>query len=295
MSFNLLTKARGLAGRAFLIAKDKSPELCFVGGIAAMVAAGYFVWNGKDKVRKALYDHKEAMAKIKEKEQQVKDGEISIEEYPLKEAKRARFRTNMKTAVAFVKIFAPIVLLSLGSVTLFGKSTAIYKGRYLASAAVITEQNKYIKSLEDQIEGGLPEGKTLHDTLAEMDLEGPFEFWFDERSREFDVSEYAHDTNKRTLLKMQRVLNDKLQAEWAMYGNQAIKYMDLHTGNEHSCIGTDAGQIKGWTLSENPDDGADGFIDFGIDWDNTDFSQAVLIRFNWDKKPLPGRIGMAKK
>lgn len=294
---SILTTVKGIAARGFMIVKDKSPELCFIGGVVAMAAAGYCLWNGKEKVKKALDERTDAMADIKFKEQMVNDGELSPEEYPLKKAKSERFHTNMKTAVAFVKIFAPIVLLSVGSVALFGKSTSIYKGRYLASAAVIAEQNKYIKSLENQVvestPGGLPEGMTLQEFLATLDLSGPYEFWFDERSREFIDGNY--DANRKTLLRMYRILNDKKRAEWALYLNQVIKYMDIHTGNEHSCMGTDLGQIMGFSMSKNPEDGAEETIEFGIDWDNTDFSKPVLLRFNCDKKPLIGRVGMAKK
>lgn len=285
---SILSSAKGFAGRALLFAKDKSPELCFVGGVIALIGAGYCLWNGKDKCRKILDDHKDSMAEIKEDE--------TAEKCTPKQAKSRRFRTNMKTAVAFAKVFVPIALLSVGSVTLFGKSTAIYKGRYLASAAVIAEQNKQISALQGVLEGNLPEGKTIQDVLQEagLDLGGPvYELWFDERSREFILGDY--DANRDTLLRMIRVLTDKLHGEWAIYLNQIIKYMDLHTGNEHGTIGIDAGQIMGVSLSTNPEDGAVGEIDLGIDWEKTDFAEPILLRIRCDKTPLLGRIGMAKK
>lgn len=280
MKFDLIQAGRHLAGKAIFFAKDKSPEICFVGGIACIIGAGYFLWNAKGKCAEVLEEYRKDMEPVKEMEKLVESGVIPLERHKeaISNIKKDRLAFGMKAAVAFVRIFAPVVLLTLGGFALFGKSTAIYKGRYLASAAVCAEQNRYIEELQKGEGGELKIPK------------GPYVLWFDERSREFVPGDA--EGNKMRLIRAITYAEDKRRTEGACFGNQFIKFLDLHTGNER-IIGTQVGQIMGWSDSKNPEDGAAGYVDVGIDWDNTDFGEPILLIPNWDKTPLWNRCGMA--
>lgn len=299
MKFDLINTAKSAASRVAFFMKDKSPELCFVGGVVSLIAAGYFVWNGKAKCEEAMKKHEERMKRIQELEEAVRKGALDPAEITPKEIKGQKRHYCMKTAVEFAKIFAPIAILTITSIGLFGKSTAIYKGRYLASAAVCTQQSKYIKQLEEQL--GEDKVKELSTPVKDPDTmvilapplsEAPV-FFFDCRSREWIDGD--PEATKCNLKRLYNVANDLLRInKKGIFLNQIVKLLDLHTGTD-CIIGTEQGQIYGWSMSKNPDDGADGYIDFGVDWDNTDFSQDVLIRFNCDKRPLLGRSGMSKR
>lgn len=296
MKFDIIRAAKGMGARAVFLAKERSPELCFVGGVICILGAGYFTWNAKAKCEEVLKEHKENLERVKKTEEAVNSGEIDPEKYTSKMARADRRHYMMKTAVAFVKIFAPIVLLTLGGFTLFGKSTLIYKGRYLASAAICAEQNKYIKQLEEQIgEEKLKElsPKSPEDEGKPGVLKKPNEFWFDELSGNFIEGDGFANKN---FLQMQEIFWDnKLQAEGAIFGNQVIKSLHLWTGS-NKIRGTKKGQNCGWTLSKNPRDGAAGHISFGIDWENAPlefFEKPVLIRLNWDATEIIDRAGLA--
>lgn len=290
MMFNVIRAAKSAGAKVVFFAKDKSPEICFIGGVAGVIAAGYFTWNAKAKCEKVLEEHRADMERIQE-------ALDTVDRYTIQDAKADKRRYGMKAAVGFAKIFAPIVLLTLGSFTLFGKSTLIYKGRYLATAAVCAEQNKYIKQLEAQIGKKKLEElepKTLEEFNSSDTLKSPTSFFFDSNSKNFERGDgYA---NRLFLMLQEQYWNDKLQSEGVIFGNQVIKALDLCTNNKNKYVkGTKKGQTYGWSTSEDPAHGADGCLSFGVNYDLPDeyFEEGVLIKFNWDKTPILGRSGMS--
>lgn len=300
MKFDLVDTLKVVGKKTAFALKDKSPELCFIGGVGALIAAGYFVWNGKAKCEEILEEHKKNMDRVKETEEAVRNGDIDPQEYTPKQAAADKRHYCMKTAIAFVKVFAPIVILTITSIGLFGKSTAIYKSRYLASVAVCAEQSKYIKQLEEQIGEEKLEDLKIKSPDEPEDGERdplipPNSFWFDERSCNFVPGDPV--ANRTFLINMQNYYDDEVHHGVPVLGNDVIRALDIKTGNDPKAPqGTQKGQIMGWTNSKNPADGAAGFVDFGC-FDihkNVDFGEPILLTFNWDKTPIISRCGMSK-
>lgn len=307
LNFNVLRPIKGAAQRALFFAKDKSPELFFIGGVVSMAAAGYFTWNGKAKCEKILDEYQENMKKVKEMEEAVKSGKVDPSEYGPKDAKRDRLYYGMKAAVGFARVIGLIVVLAGGSVLCFGRSTGTYKKRYLEGAAVIASQNQYIKQLEGQIgeeklEEMKPKSPSEETDGETLSFSGPFQFWFDETSHNFVPDD--PEANRFFLWNAQQHLNDILELRTkngkngAVTGNEQLEYLDIHTGNdENAPVGTQAGAIMGNSKSKNPRDKAAGYIDFGI-WginQNIDFGKPILLTMNWDATPVLSRSGMAKR
>lgn len=308
LSFNkVIRAAKGTAGRVAFIAKDKSPELCFIGGVISLGAAAYFIWNGKEKFQKVRHEFKTCMENVAEKEQMVRDGEIDPAEYTPKDAKIERRRYTFKAIRAYVRVFFPILLLAFGGVGLMHKSVDIWKGRYVASAAVVAKQNEYIRELEDQV--GEEKLEELHpkspteEAESEEDhkLRPPHSYWFDERSKNFVKGN--PEANRFFLAHAEEYFNDILcmrtqdgKKPGGILGNEMLEYLDIKCGSDE-IVGTQEGAVMGNTKSKDKKDHAAGYVDFGVFHTNkkVDFGQPILLTFNWDATPILGRIGMPKR
>ena len=302
---------------------DKSPELLIVGGVASLIAAGVCLWKARPKYEAVLDEHAEREAKIQEALERTRTEEV-VTNYTEKEAAADRRGNYMKTAVGFVKTFAPVVLFSLGAVACFVGSSAINKKRYLAMAAAYTTVSKnnavYEKMLATligpealaKLKAG--EAVSIDGQPIVMDNDGgdsadakepekvsldvqPNWVLFDGYSKNFEKDRVSNETY---LEGMQKEFDRLLQERTTEYApgyitlNEVLNALDLPK--------TEKGQMIGWSNYPDPKlnklYGAAGFVSFGIKNVNSEahnmavrnpFEPALWLEMNVDKAPLLGR------
>lgn len=289
---NALKAIRGFGGRVAFQLKDKSPEIYFIGGVVSLAVGAYFLWNGKAKCEQITEEYEDHLKDIEQKLQWAQEGIITPDEYTPEDAKKDKRHYGMKAAVAYARVIGAIALFEVGGTVLCGKAVGKYRKRFLAASGVIAQQAQRISQLESMIDPEKIKEANPKSPFDELAFEGPFQIWFDERSRNFVPNN--HQANKNFLWLALNYWSNRLDIEDAVFLNQIIKYIDAHTGSDQ-IIGTQAGQIMGVTKSKDPKHGAVGRIDFGIDWEHTDFSQPVLLTIPCDKTPILNRCGMAKR
>jgi hypothetical protein len=303
-------------------AVDKSPEILIVAGVASLIAAGVSLWKARPKYEAILDRHAEEEAQIEEALERAATEPVT-EDYTEADAAQDRRGNYMKTAVAFVKVFAPVVLFGLGAVACFVGSSTINKKRYLTMASTYATMATNYESLQKALlakTGGVALDKLNgDDQQAAIDNDGgegiekkdevqqefpleATEMFFDAVSRNFEKDRSANET---FLGNHQKRFTEILQQRTGEYEpgfitlNEVLKALDLPQ--------TEAGQILGWSNYPNPEDnikyGAAGFVSFGFreinniahisnSYDPT--SPVLLLKFNCDKMPLIGRHGKDK-
>ena len=286
--------------------KDKSPELFFIAGVISMGGMAYCLWNAKTRCEEIKEEYHKNLEEVKKVEDAVRTGDIPADAYTPKQATSDKRKYGMRAAVAFAKVFVPIALLGLTSIACFGESTALWKGRYIASSAIIAKQSKEIQQLremvgDEKLAEVQPKSPTEAGNKEEFTPLSSYSYWFDERSSNFIKDD--PESNRFFLSHAQDIWTDELRRRTAdgtrpgaVLGNEVIQYLDIKTGNPDGVVGTQDGQIMGWSMSQNPNDHADGYISFGCFsiHKDVDFGQPILLTFNYDSTPVLGRTGMAK-
>lgn len=289
-------------GRHFVI--EKSPELFFASGVICLAVGVYGVWTARPKYEEALEAHKE-------REDRRKEAERNCPEYTPENSRQDRAHNWMKTAVEFGKIFGPPVICIVASIICFGKSTLIFKGRYLVAAAAFSQEAKWSAKLEealgpekvnelraDKVEifnelDGVSTSETLYFPAEDAP---PFTYEFSDetsglyRKNDPEANRTLVDGMEKTLTTTlrRRVRKDK---PGRMYLNEVFGAIDLSPDpNDPDEKESQEGQLFGWTLYDDPKlnekYGCDGFVSFGYD------PQTGLFHFNCDKTPIIDRSGI---
>lgn len=307
---------------------DKSPELLIVGGVASLIAAGVCLWKARPKYEAVLDEHAEREAQIQEALERTKTEEI-VTNYTEKEAAADRRGNYMKTAVGFVKTFAPVVLFSLGAVACFVGSSSINKKRYLAMAAAYTTVAKnnavYEKMLATligpealaKLKAG--EAVSIDGQPIVMDNDGgdsadvkepekvsfveePNQVYFDAASRHYEKDAGSNAVFLTTMDNyFTQILRDRTtETEPGFVSkNEYLKAIDEPL--------TEDGQIMGWSNYSDPKMnelyGAAGYVSCGINDIHSPSHRAMaedptnptfLLTLNVDKAPLLGRQGKGR-
>ena len=198
--------------------------------------------NGGVLVVKACYDFYKAAPKCKEImdeyrafEEEIENSKIAAEtkavtkDYTEKDAKRDHAQNMLRTAIAFVKVFAPGAIDLLAAFGSFGYSYKILNGRYVAVAARSASQSKYIDHLEKgimaaygadalhKIQHGDPEapadvgndGEAVSEEDKEIPPRKPTQILFTDGNPNFEDDPFK---NRNFIVGMQNRLNDVLVA-----------------------------------------------------------------------------------
>ena len=297
-------------GRRFVI--EKSPELFFAGGVICLAAGAYGIWVARPKYEEALESHRS-------REERRKEAERTCPEYTPENSRQDRAHNWMKTAVEFGKIFGPPVICLTVAIVCFGKSTLIFKGRYLVAAAAFSQEAKWSAKLEEALGqekvDELRAGEKIelmnfgpgdyaesHDVYVKPDVVPPFTYEFSDAT----CGEFRKDdpeANRTFLDGMEKTLTNTLRRRATrdkpgyMFLNEVLTALDIHTAGDETI--TQEGQIFGWTYYDDPKlnekYGCDGFISFGyrgqqrfIDGNEP----AAMLHFNCDKTPIIDRCGI---
>ena len=306
--FTKVTRALSSVGRAL---KNAAPEIAIVGGTVGLVASAVIACKETPKAMKTLNDHKSKMEIV---DKSLKNGVTqSGEEYTEEDAKHDRVMITTQDGLAFIKIYAPALILGSVSIALILGGSKIFRSRVtaLTSAYALIEsrfsnyRNAVIekfgsdidKELRYKIKNGIIETTTVDENGEERHE------IIDAKTTEYDgYSDYARifdETNpewrKNGLMNLtflqqrQAWCNDKLRLKGYLFLNDVYDELNFER--------TPEGQLVGWVYDKN-NPLIDNYISFGIDelYDRNhrqqlndvmnDHERSFLLDFNCDGRIL---------
>lgn len=280
--------------------KKHSPEILVVAGVIGTVASAVIACKATTKVSTILGETKEIIDSIHN------CSETMPEEYSEEDAKKDLTIVYAQTAVKFIKLYAPSVLLGTLSIASILTSNNILKKRNvaLASAYAVVDRSfkeyrnnvveRFGKEIDKELRYGIkaitleekvvdPESgeettKTVEKVVA-TSLPSDFSKFFDESS---PCWEKDSDYNLMFLKSEQSYANDRLRANGYLFLNEVYERLGLKK--------TKAGQIVGWIYDPEHNKENDNYVDFGIyDIDCkrkrqfvNGYERSILLDFNVD-------------
>ena len=255
-------------------AKKHSPELFMAAGVVGVVVSTVMACRATLKVNEVLEEHNETMDKINN---YVEENGYS-EKYTEQDHSKDTTIVYTQTAVKFVKLYAPAVLLGVASIGSIVYSHKLLSGRNAALAAACAAASKEFRDYRKRVVDRFGE---------EMDRE----LRFDIRSEEIEKtvvdkkgkekvekenvqvvnaepSIYARcfdegcaqwtkdaECNRITLQNLQNYANDRLRLKGFLFLNEVYQMIGFEE--------TKAGQIVGWFYDpKHPE--LQNHVDFGI-------------------------------
>jgi hypothetical protein len=282
-------------GRQILKAQKHSPVVLLGAGIVGFGATIYLSTKATLKLDGTLVEIKNKIETIK----------IECDENPEfsdRDRKQAVAGVYVNGALKLVRLYAPAVVVGVGTIVAFTSSHAILNKRNFGLAAVAAGLTKDFKAYRQGVieEFGLLKDKEFAHGSVEKEVEVEDDKGkitkkkvkvFDPNrssiySRVFDefneLWEPSNSSNVLTLRSAQNYFNDLLQTRGHVFLNEVYDFLRMaHTAE---------GAQVGWVLN-NPDRAADGYVDFGVfhlgaDQVTSDFingwNRSVLLDFNVD-------------
>lgn len=295
--------------------KQKSPEILIVTGITGTVVAAIMACKATTKASKILETTRTELDCVhKAKEKYIDNPEaIQVEEevYTMANVRKDTAHIYAKTALSFVRLYAPSVVLgtlSLGSVV---ASNRILKKRNAALAAAYATLDTSFKNyrarvvekygkdadyqlfhdikaveIEEKAKDDKGKEKTVKKTVDVINDLGPYARYFDESNPNYERNS---DYNFMFLRSQQQYLNDLLMAR-----SSGGKIGSVFLNDAFDALGyprTKAGQVTGWKYDPNKETDGDGYIDFGIknvhrpiigEDGETRYEETIILDFNVD-------------
>lgn len=303
--------------------KKHSPEILVVTGVVGIVASAVMACKATTKVNDILTDTKTQVDKIHEVmnnddlriKEEIKvtvdeNGKQTIttekvEVYTEEDSKKDLAIVYTQSALKFVKLYGPSVLLGAASISCILASHHILSKRNAALAAAYSIVDRGFKEYRGRVIDRFGEAvdKELKYNIKAEEIE---EKVIDENGEEkvekkvvsvanpTGYSDYAKfydvgctgwtkdpELNLMFLKRQQRYANDKLKAQGHLFLNDVYEMLGIQK--------TKAGQIVGWVYNEEHPNG-DNYIDFGIydihsaptrDFVNG-YERTILLDFNVD-------------
>ena len=317
-----MTRAFGKAG---LACKKYSPEALVIAGIVGVVTSAVMACKATTKVNDIIEETKEnthdlhlvaTAAGLKEATDEFSNEDIrkidilsakeDVKNYTAQDLKKDTTIIYAQTAVKFIKLYGPSVVLGALSITSILASNNILRKRNVALAAAyatvdkgfkeyrsrvverfgkdIDRELKYnikAKEIEETTKNAKGKEKTVKKSIevADVNEHSDYARFFDElctgwkRDAEYNLMFLKHQQN---------YANEKLQKQGYLFLNDVYDMLGIPK--------TKAGQVVGWIYDEAHPDIYDNFVDFGIyDLYNEkarDFvngrEKSILLDFNVD-------------
>jgi hypothetical protein len=270
----LVNGVKGLVSRVGFKIGKHSPEILLGAGIVGVVGATVLACKATTKVDEILKETKENVEKVNT----VISDEKYNDMYSQEDAQRDLTIIYTKTAVNFVKLYAPAITLGIVSLGCILASHNIMRKRNLALSAAYFAVDKSFKEyrkrvankfgndiekelrfnikaeeVEEKVTDEKGKEKTQKTTIKVGDLE------FSDYARFFDSS--CPDWNKNSeynllfLKAQQQYANDLLISRGRLFLNEVYDLLGIER--------TQAGQVVGWVYdTKNPK--GDNYVDFGI-------------------------------
>lgn len=317
-----MTRAFGKAG---LTCKKYAPEALVIAGIVGVVTSAVMACKATTKVNDIIEETKEnthdlhlvaTAAGLKESTDEFSNEDIrkidilsakeDVKNYTAQDLKKDTTIIYAQTAVKFIKLYGPSVVLGALSITSILASNNILRKRNVALAAAyatvdkgfkeyrsrvverfgkdIDRELKYnikAKEIEETTKNAKGKEKTVKKSIevADVNEHSDYARFFDElctgwkRDAEYNLMFLKHQQN---------YANEKLQKQGYLFLNDVYDMLGIPK--------TKAGQVVGWIYDEAHPDIYDNFVDFGIyDLYNEkarDFvngrEKSILLDFNVD-------------
>ena len=291
-----ITRALGKAG---LTCKKYTPEALIIAGVVGVVASAVMACKATTKVNGIIEESKEnthnlhlvaTAAGLKEATDDLSNEDVrkidtlstkeDVKNYTVQDLKKDTTIIYTQTAVKFIKLYAPSVILGALSITGILASNNILRKRNVALAAAyatidkgfkeyrsrvverfgkeIDREIKYnikAKEIEETTKNEKGKEKTVKKTIEVADIYEPSDYarFFDEfcsgwkRDAEYNLTFVKHQQN---------YANEKLKSQGYLFLNDVYDMLGIQR--------TKAGQIVGWIYDEAHPDIYDNFVDFGI-------------------------------
>lgn len=317
-----MTRAFGKAG---LTCKKYAPEALVIAGIVGAVTSAVMACKATTKANDIIEETKEnthdlhlvaTAAGLKEATDEFSNEDIrkidilsekeDVKNYTAQDLKKDTTIIYIQTAVKFIKLYGPSVVLGALSITSILASNNILRKRNVALAAAyatvdkgfkeyrsrvverfgkdIDRELKYnikAKEIEETTKNANGKEKTVKKSIevADVNEHSDYARFFDElctgwkRDAEYNLMFLKHQQN---------YANEKLQKQGYLFLNDVYDMLGIPK--------TKAGQVVGWIYDEAHPDIYDNFVDFGIyDLYNEkarDFvngrEKSILLDFNVD-------------
>jgi hypothetical protein len=290
-------------GKKGLVIQQHSPEILLTVGIVGTVVSAVLACKATLKVEAVLDAHKEKTEKIHDTWEEVKEGNIGLEEYSEMDHKKDLAVTYIQTGFEFVKLYGLPVLIEAASIACVIGGHGIMKRRNVALIAAYKAIDAGFKAYRKRVveehgekvdymyKNGLREvevteaaytdengvkHKAVKKTMLTGDSNGlsVYAKFFDESSTEWSKSaEY----NLFLLKSNQNYFNDMLKVKGHVFLNEVYDSLGIPR--------TQAGAQCGWVYGRG-----DSYIDFGVfDGDNVKardfvngYEKSILLDFNVD-------------
>lgn len=269
----LSSAASAIYYKAAFACKKHAPEALVIAGVVGVVASTVMACKATTKAGDILQDFTDAMDKVHEA------SDLNVEKYTDEDAKKDTVIVYTQTAVKFIKLYAPAIILGSLSLGCIVSSHYILRKRNAALAAAYTAVDNAFKEYRNRVKERFGEDvdrqircnvKAVEVTDTVTDAKGkektvtktvevpgpincsPYAKFFDEW-----CTGWTHDPdyNLMFLRRQQDYANEKLKIQKHLFLNEVYEMLGMQR--------TKAGQVVGWVFDEDNPMG-DNMVDFGI-------------------------------
>ena len=300
MNSIMTTLTRSLS-RSGLKLKKHSPEILLVAGIVGAVTSAVMACKATLKANDIVEESRTQIDTIHE----VSENPEMAEKYSEEDKKKDLAIVYTQTAVKFIKLYGPSVLLGVASLGCMVGSNQILNKRNVALAAAYATVDKgfkeyrgrvierFGKELDKELRYNIKaqefEKVTVDDNgnetvttetvdVADPNHYSPYAIIFDDGNTGWDKDP---ELTKFFLIQQQNYANDLLKSRGHLFLNEVYDMLGFKR--------TKAGQVVGWIYDEEHPTG-DNFVDFGIynlniekarDFVNG-YERSIILDFNVD-------------
>ena len=253
--------------------KKHAPEILVVAGVVGTVTSAVMACKATTKAGDILEEHHEQMESINEVVAMDRD------DYTEEDHKKDTLIVYTQTAVKFVKLYGPSIILGTLSLACIVESHNILRKRNVALAAAYATVDKGFKEYRNRVverfgkeidhelkynikakefetvtvdEKGKEKVEKEIVNVADPNLYSDYARFFDESCAGWSKDAEANFTFLKC---QQNYANNKLKAQGYLFLNDVYKMLGIPA--------TKAGQVVGWIYDEKNPIG-DNFVDFGI-------------------------------
>lgn len=279
--------------------KKHSPEILVVAGIAGVIASTVMACKATTKAGDIVAAHNKELDKMH------RASELKKADYTAEDVKKDTVIVYTQTAVKFIKLYGPSVVLGVTSIVFILGGHNILRKRNVALAAAYTAVNNGFKEyrgrvverfgeeLDKELRYGIKakefvetttDSKGKEKTVTKtVNVADPNEY--SDYARVFDNGSYGWskdaESNLIFLKQQQNWANEVLQSKGHLFLNEVYDMLNIPR--------TKAGQVVGWIYDKEHPTG-DNFVDFGIynlniekarDFVNG-YERSIVLDFNVD-------------
>lgn len=301
MKTEIMTKATRAFHKVGFKIQKHSPEILLVTGIVGVVGSAVMACRATTKVNDILEDTKHQVDTINE----VAENPEMAEKYSSEDRDKDLTIVYTQTAVKFVKLYGPSIILGATSIACILAGHNIIKKRYVGLSAAYATLDKGFKEYRSRVVDRFGEevDYELRHNVKAQEIE---EKVVDEEGNETTVTKTVNAADPNGISDYARFFDDgclgwEKDAEHNLYvvKAQQARANDILKSRGHLFLNevyemfgiphTKAGQVVGWIYDEN-NPNVDNFVDFGIFDANNEakrdfvngYERSILLDFNVD-------------